>query len=102
MIVSNAFTDIKLIEEERSVASVATSNEKLSTIEVGRGSKTMKVDERGLWLGAEDYADAPFRVSMEGVMYLSVGNGTITIDPTLPAIIINDGTNDRVILGTWE
>jgi len=37
-----------------------------NSIEVGAGSKTMKMDERGMWMGASDFDDAPFSIDMEG------------------------------------
>ena len=37
-----------------------------STIEVGAGSKTFKMDERGMWMGSGDFEDAPFKVSIVG------------------------------------
>jgi len=38
----------------------------VNTISVGSGSKTMKVDRQGMWLGGNTFTEAPFRVDMEG------------------------------------
>ena len=39
---------------------------KFSEIEVGAGSKTFKMDERGMWMGSDDFETAPWRVDMNG------------------------------------
>lgn len=58
------------------------SFEKAKTMQIGFGSKVFRGDRRGIWLGAEEPADAPFWVDMEGNMvatsldlsnYLQVG-----------------------------
>lgn len=38
----------------------------VNELQVGMGSTVMRVDEQGLWLGAERFEDAPFSVSMTG------------------------------------
>lgn len=38
----------------------------VNELQVGNGSKVMRVDASGLWLGAARFADAPFRVDMNG------------------------------------
>ena len=94
--------------------------DKLSSMQIGQGSKVLKADQSGLWLGANTFASAPFKVDMEGnvtattlsATYLSktgedqtlsgdiqVGNGQVLIDGGNKRIIINDGTNDRVLIG---
>ncbi len=47
-----------------------------STIEVGAGSKTFKMDERGIWLGSSDFGNAPFRVDMNGNIEVTASNVT--------------------------
>ena len=37
-----------------------------SEIEFGAGSKTFKGDERGIWMGSDDFDTAPFSVDMDG------------------------------------
>ena len=43
----------------------------LNTLEAGSGTKVMRADESGLWLGAEKWDDAPFRVDMEGNSWMT-------------------------------
>ena len=40
--------------------------EAVKSLQVGFGSKVLRIDRDGLWLGAEDFASAPFSVDMEG------------------------------------
>lgn len=40
----------------------------LAELQVGHGSKVMRSDLQGIWLGAEKFEDAPFAVDMEGNM----------------------------------
>lgn len=42
-----------------------------SELSVGQGEFVFRSDERGMWLGAKDFENAPFRVSMEGEGTLS-------------------------------
>ncbi len=39
-----------------------------SSFKRGYGVNTFGIDERGLWLGAADFEDAPFKVNMQGQM----------------------------------
>lgn len=41
----------------------------VNELQVGMGSSVFRVDEQGLWLGAERFADAPFRIDMQGNIY---------------------------------
>lgn len=48
-------------------------------LQVGYGSKVMRVDQQGLWLGAETFAAAPFSVDMNGnVVATSLSLGTLS------------------------
>ena len=38
----------------------------VSSLQVGFGSKVLRIDQDGIWLGAEKFADAPFSVDMDG------------------------------------
>ena len=74
-------------------------------MEVGAGNKTMKMDERGMWLGHAVFENAPFRVDMEGNFYLystENGGGFIKISADLTQILVNDGDNDRILIGRDE
>lgn len=55
----------------------------VKSLQVGFGSKVLRIDRDGMWLGAADFASAPFSVDMEGNMiatsldlsdYLQVGD----------------------------
>lgn len=56
-------------------------------LNVGQGGNlTFRADKQGIWLGAEKFVNAPFSVSMAGLMTLSqqVGSITFTSQPTTP------------------
>lgn len=42
-----------------------------NAIKRGYGNNIFGQDDNGIWLGAQDYADAPFRVNMQGDIYAS-------------------------------
>lgn len=106
----------------------------VAAMNVGYGDRSFKSDDQGIWLGANFFKDAPFKVTMDGALtaisatitgYASdsdltdlenaalvkasttqilsgkiiVGDNKIVIDGVNKRIIINDGTNDRVLLG---
>jgi len=85
--------DIKIIDPYQSYdiapqseVSGAYGNDLLGSVQslqVGFGSKVMRVDRQGIWMGAPDFASAPFSVDMSGNMvatsldlsnYLQVGD----------------------------
>lgn len=70
-------TDIN--KEERKPSRNLPSAGHFKTIEAGAGSKTFKMDRRGLWLGDKLMAEAPFSVDMDGLFKLlsSLGGGAI-------------------------
>ena len=69
-------------------------------LQVGFGSKVLRIDRDGLWIGAEDFATAPFSVDMLGNMtatsldlsgYLTVGGSLSDIQALIGDISdIND------------
>lgn len=68
----------------------------------GYGDSVFGSSENGIWLGAADFPDAPFSVDMEGkAIFKALGEGTagIIIDADDKTIVVNDGTNDRIIIG---
>ena len=97
----------------------------VAAMNVGFGDKSFKSDDQGIWLGANFFEDAPFRVDMDGnitatsldlSLYLSktgtnqpmsgtirlgTGDGvaSIILDGGNKRIIINDGSNDRILIG---
>ena len=102
-------------------------------LKVGAGNDIMKANAEGLFLGADNFTDAPFSVDYNGSLIassgtfsgsiagasglfagtmnwsgvaagtntkaLNVGDGNVKIDGANKRIIINDGTNDRVLIG---
>ena len=100
----------------------------ISALQVGFGARSFKSDESGIWLGANVFADAPFSVDMQGNVIASsatfssyattaaallkagtaqpltgdirVGTGAnVKIDGANARIMINDGTNNRILIG---
>jgi hypothetical protein len=91
----------------------------------GFGSDIFGVDQNGFWMGAAEFADAPFSVDYQGNMIatsatfsqyvtktgtgqvlsgsvdVGAASGTagVFIDGANKRIIINDGTNDRILIG---
>lgn len=104
-LIKNAFTDISGVGGQMQPP---TSNymERLKTIQVGDGGKTMKVDKKGLWLGGSDKESAPFSVDMDGnaVLRSVTVNGYITNGGA--AADVNNGTTeingDKIVTGSIE
>ena len=96
----------------------------MKILSVGSGSKVFRVDEQGMWLGAEKFQNAPFRVDMQGNLYASsatignylskaglnqiltgsiyVGNpngGYVYIDGANVRILMHDGNTNRAVWG---
>lgn len=87
----------------------------------GYGESIFGADVNGIWLGAADFIDAPFKVDMQGnitassldlSLYVSkagagqvvtgdvqLGNGNVKLDGANKRIIINDGSYDRILIG---
>lgn len=57
--------------------------DRVRTLQVGEGSNVFRGDRSGIWLGAEDWEDAAFRVNMAGVptvQTLYIGDDAIIRD----------------------
>lgn len=54
-----------------------------SEIEFGAGNKTFKGDERGIWMGSDDFETAPFRVDMDGNIRIKASSITEDISITM-------------------
>jgi hypothetical protein len=65
-------------EEREAVRNLPTKG-LFKEIEAGAGNKTFKMDRRGIWLGSQLLAEAPFSVSMDGLfkLFSQDGNGSI-------------------------
>jgi hypothetical protein len=76
----------------------------VKSLQVGFGSKVLRVDRDGLWLGAETFASAPFSVDMDGNLiatslnlsgFLEVGEALDDIGSgNITGTYIADGTID--------
>lgn len=62
---TSVFVDVseKSFNKEEATGTAFTS---FGAVGVGSGSKVFRVDESGMWLGAAKWADAPFKVDMDG------------------------------------
>jgi len=70
--VINAFNDIpaKALPQPQGIGGL-TDLRSVAALQVGSGSKAFKSDDSGIWLGAKKFADAPFSVTMAGVVTAS-------------------------------
>jgi len=67
----------------------------------GHGNAVFGADENGIWLGAADYAGAPFRVGLDGTVQINNGDNSSQYDADslvfyedgVPVIIIGDPAN---------
>lgn len=90
------------VQDNISFASNNQALGNLNTISVGSGTKVMRANQSGFWLGGATFATAPFSVSMSGIITsksTTIGGGLIQIDGGNKRIIVNDGTYDRVLMG---
>lgn len=93
----------------------------IGSMQIGYGSKVLRADESGIWLGAKTFATAPFSVDMLGNVVASTGTfaqyisktGTgqnmtgsvnikdnkVLIDGVNGRIVTNDGTTNRGVMG---
>ena len=71
------------------------------TMQVGEGDNVMKSDKNGFWLGASSFANAPFRVDMQGRLYLSSSDGTnqMILDAINQRILFVEDDINRAIFG---
>lgn len=87
----------------------------------GYGDAVFGSDNNGIWLGAAEFADAPFSVDMDGNMvassatfsqYISktgssqsmtgsinIKDSKIVLDGSNGRILVTDGTNNRIVIG---
>ena len=121
-IIEDAFNDITAKKLPRTQGIGGLSDlRSIAALQVGVGSRAVKSDESGLWLGANKFVDAPFSVDMQGNLvassatfsaYISkagtsqaltgdfnLNDANVKIDGANKRILINDGTNDRILIG---
>jgi len=100
------FRNISDIDQENS----SDRNESLDNVDnlnpssfaVGKGNNAVFMDERGTWWGNQDPTKAPVFIDMDGNWTLkstALGGGYIKISADLQQIIVNDGDNDRILIG---
>lgn len=85
-------------------------------LSIGAGSTTFKVTKDGAWMGATKYENAPIqfdyrngKINLFGTSVIldgstgiiTVGDSKVKIDGPNKRIIVNDGTNDRVLIGYY-
>ena len=66
------------------------------TFKRGYGDEVFGSSKDGIWLGAADFENAPFRVNMEGNMTISGENGASYLSPKV-LIFYNNGVPEIVI-----
>ncbi len=62
----NPYEDIEYIDLEPEDSGEDLT--RVRSLQVGYGSKVLRIDQDGLWMGAKRFADAPFSVDMNGNM----------------------------------
>ncbi len=69
-------TEVRINKTERKATRLIPQKGIFKEIEFGAGSKTFKGDERGIWMGSDDWETAPFRVDMGGNIEVTASNIT--------------------------
>lgn len=95
----NPFTDIDRRPLTQPTGKLAGTDyiDQLSSAQVGAGSNIFRVTKQGLWLGAAQWASAPFRVDMQGNLVASSASF-----PSLPpgiTIFKQDGIPTSLAVG---
>ena len=67
----------------------------------GYGNETFGSGPKGIWLGAADYDDAKFRVSLGGSMYAQSNDGGMTWDNENNRILIAVSGTDQILIGEF-
>lgn len=76
---------------------------KLKVLIIGSGDTSFRADKNGIWVGAAKFVDAPFSVTMAGVVVatgLSVSGGTITGSAISGGTIAGAAISAGTIAGT--
>ena len=98
----NPFTDVpnQALEEKSDVRYGSQFFRDVNELQVGMGSTVFRVDQQGIWLGAERFADAPFSVSMTGeIVATGLTLGTIggTLDDIADGVTYNKTTVNEAL-----
>ena len=97
----NPFNDIES-QSLPSIDSLAGQDDlrSVAALEVGTGARSFKGDSSGIWMGANKFADAPFKVDMAGNIYIESSLGNLVIDSENNRIVVYDVSGvPRIILG---
>ena len=67
---SDVFTDIKQqpLPEISTTVGGQQFFDNLFSLAIGSGGNAFKADKDGIWLGADKFANAPFKVNMQGLL----------------------------------
>lgn len=72
----------------------------VKSLQVGFGAKVLRVDRDGLWLGAETFATAPFKVDMDGnITATSLSSGYIPVGGALADVGVGNITGTYISSG---
>jgi len=83
--------------------------EQVESLQVGFGSKVLRIDRDGLWLGGEEFATAPFKVDMDGNItaatldlsgFLSVGEALADVQSDIFDLADIDNDLGYIVAGT--
>jgi len=74
----DTFVDVEEKIAEEGVQPEGSVYTTFGSVAVGNGSNVFRADQSGIWLGASEWADAPFRVDMAGNLTASSANLTGT------------------------
>ena len=100
----NYFNDVPEVSTPDTTGTIGGSPylDNLISLQVGSGTKLMRADQSGLWLGATKFVDAPFSVDMSG--HIIATSGAIAgWDITATTLLKNNATLDsagKISLGT--
>ena len=62
--------------QRRALEQAMANLSKIQTLQLGTGGQVFRADRQGIWLGAERFEDAPFRVDMQG----NITAASLTVD----------------------
>lgn len=102
----SVFTDVSEPSEYNPTQSLYGKSllDNVSSVKIGTGSTSFKADPSGIWLGANTFADAPFRVSMEGEVRIKDDLSTTIIDSTgmVTDAVIGNNSDTSVWNGSFS
>lgn len=84
---------IKLVDSAYNSDSIQHFKE----LSIGAGTNVFKANAEGVFIGGTDFTSAPISFTYSGVQKLGISN--LTLDGPNKRMLVNDGTNDRVLIG---